>query len=302
GREDGHASRAGTAGRAARAHRPAPARVAAGGGAAGRFPHRGDRRLLRRADRCRHARYPRRVREGVARLRHARARAARARGRHGHGARQLRSRERPAHRQRARQPAVHRDAPPWRLAREVDRDSCPLRSRSEDRRTRRSRDRLSIRMADARYVVGIDLGTTNCVLAYVDTRDVAPGTESPPLAVLAVPQLTKPGVVEAHAQLPSFIYLPAANEMKPESLALPWGQTEHVVGDLARARGAEVPARVVASAKSWLCSVGVAPARAILPWNAPHDVPRLSPVDAQAAYLRHLRAAWDAAMPAALAE
>jgi molecular chaperone DnaK (HSP70) len=157
-------------------------------------------------------------------------------------------------------------------------------------------------MADARYVVGIDLGTTNCVLAYVDTRDVAPGTESPPLAVLAVPQLTKPGVVEARAQLPSFIYLPAANEMKPESLALPWGQTEHVVGDLARARGAEVPARVVASAKSWLCSVGVDPARAILPWNAPHDVPRLSPVDAQAAYLRHLRAAWDAAMPAALAE
>src|SRR4030095_14251173 len=161
--------------------------------------------------------------------------------------------------------------------------------------------RLMIRMADARYVVGIDLGTTNCVLAYVDTRDVAPGTESPPLAVLAVPQLTKPGVVEARAQLPSFIYLPAANEMKPESLALPWGQTEHVVGDLARARGAEVPARVVASAKSWLCSVGVDPARAILPWNAPHDVPRLSPVDAQAAYLRHLRAAWDAALTAARA-
>jgi molecular chaperone DnaK (HSP70) len=157
-------------------------------------------------------------------------------------------------------------------------------------------------MADARYVVGIDLGTTNCVLAYVDTRDLAAGTESPPVAVLAVPQLTRPGVVEERSQLPSFIYLPTANEMKPESLALPWGQASHVVGDLARARGAEVPARVVASAKSWLCSVDVDPGRPILPWNAPDDVPRLSPVDAQSEYLRHLRAAWDAAMPAPLAE
>jgi molecular chaperone DnaK (HSP70) len=156
-------------------------------------------------------------------------------------------------------------------------------------------------MADARYVVGIDLGTTNCILAYVDTRDVAAGAESPPVAVLTVPQLTKPGVIEARVRLPSFAYLPATNEMKPESLALPWGQAEHVVGELARARGAEVPARVVASAKSWLCSVGADPSQPILPWNAPGDVPRLSPVDAQAAYLRHLRAAWDAAMPVPLA-
>jgi len=150
-------------------------------------------------------------------------------------------------------------------------------------------------------VVGIDLGTTNCVLAYVDTREIVAGVESPPVAVLAVPQLTKPGVVQARAQLPSFVYLPASNEMKPESLTLPWGQAEHVLGELARARGAEVPARVVASAKSWLCSVGVDPSQSILPWNAPDDVPRLSPVDAEAAYLRHLRAAWDAAMPTPLA-
>jgi molecular chaperone DnaK (HSP70) len=73
-----------------------------------------------------------------------------------------------------------------------------------------------------------------------------------------------------------------------------------VLGELARARGAEVPARVVASAKSWLCSVGIDPNQPILPWNAPGDVPRLSPVDAEAAYLQHLRAAWDAVMPAPL--
>ncbi len=157
-------------------------------------------------------------------------------------------------------------------------------------------------MAGARYVVGIDLGTTNCVLAYVDTHRAAAGAESPPLEVLAVPQLIKPGVVEARTQLPSFVYVPAANELKPESVALPWGQPEHVVGELARMRGAEVPSRVVASAKSWLCSVEADPREPILPWNAPAEVARLSPVDAEAAYLRHLRAAWDAGMPAPLAE
>ncbi len=156
-------------------------------------------------------------------------------------------------------------------------------------------------MAAARYVVGIDLGTTNCVLAYVDAGAVEPGSEAVAVDVLAVPQLIKPGTVAARAQLPSFLYLPAAGEMKAESLVLPWGQAAHVVGELGRARGAEVPARVVSSAKSWLCSVGVDPSQPILPWNAPDDVPRLSPVDASAAYLRHLRAAWDASMPAPLA-
>jgi molecular chaperone DnaK (HSP70) len=157
-------------------------------------------------------------------------------------------------------------------------------------------------MADARYVVGIDLGTTNCVLAYVDTRQQAPGAEPPLPDVLEVPQLVKPGVVEARAQLPSFAYLPAASELKPESVALPWGQPDHVIGTFARARGAEVPARVVASAKSWLCAVDVDPSQPILPWNAPAEVARLSPVDAEAEYLRHLRAAWDTSMPAALAD
>src|SRR4029078_7365246 len=116
-------------------------------------------------------------------------------------------------------------------------------------------------MADARYVVGIDLGTTNCVLAWVDTRAEIDDVDAPSVQVLAVPQLIKPGVVESRHQLPSFLYLPAPEEMKPESLALPWGTAEHVAGELARARGAEVPAGVVASAKSWLASVGVDPSQ-----------------------------------------
>jgi molecular chaperone DnaK (HSP70) len=156
-------------------------------------------------------------------------------------------------------------------------------------------------MTAPRYVVGIDLGTTNSVVAWVDTA-AASETDAPEVHVLAVPQLVKPGVTEARTRLPSFLYLPAAGEMDPKSLALPWGPAERVVGELARARGAEVPSRVVASAKSWLCAVGVERDAKILPWGAPDDVPHLSPVEAAAAYLAHLRAAWDAGMPAPLAD
>lgn len=157
-------------------------------------------------------------------------------------------------------------------------------------------------MGNARYVVGIDLGTTNCVLAYVDTAREPDHPDAPSIEVLAVPQLVRPGSVEARLQLPSFLYLPVAGELPPESLALPWGTAERVVGELARARGAEVPGRVVASAKSWLCAAGADPSEPILPWQAPPDVVRLSPVEAQTAYLSHLRAAWDAALPEPLSE
>jgi molecular chaperone DnaK (HSP70) len=153
-----------------------------------------------------------------------------------------------------------------------------------------------------RFIVGIDLGTTNSVLAYVDTGAGEVDPDAPPIAVLPVPQLVKAGEVASRDRLPSFLYLPADGEFPAGSLELPWGREERVVGELARARGADVPGRVVASAKSWLCSVGADPTGPILPWGAPDDVPRLSPLDASTAYLAHLRAAWDASMPAPLAE
>ena len=156
-------------------------------------------------------------------------------------------------------------------------------------------------MTASRFVVGIDLGTTNSVLAYVDTGAGEIDADAPDIRILPVPQLVKAGEVAPGDRLPSFIYLPAKGEYAPASLALPWGRAEHVVGELARARGAEVPGRVVSSAKSWLCAVAADPREPILPWNAPDDVPRLSPVAASAAYLAHLRAAWDASMPEPLA-
>ena len=146
----------------------------------------------------------------------------------------------------------------------------------------------------ARYVIGIDLGTTNSVVAY------APLDGSMPIAVLPIPQLTAPGTVEDRTLLPSFLYLPAAGELPEKALRLPWGgPTDAVAGTLAQRRGSEVPDRVIASAKSWLSYGGAERERPILPWGAPDDVPKRSPVDVSAAYLSHLAAAWDAAFPAA---
>jgi molecular chaperone DnaK (HSP70) len=153
----------------------------------------------------------------------------------------------------------------------------------------------------ARFVVGIDLGTTNSVVAYVDTSTLGADADAAP-TVLPIPQLVKAGEVQSRDRLPSFLYLPSPNEFPAESLRLPWGEQARIAGELARGRGAEVPGRVVSSAKSWLCSVGVDPTEPGLPWNAPADVVKISAVEASAAYLGHLRAAWDAGMPAGLAE
>ena len=146
-----------------------------------------------------------------------------------------------------------------------------------------------------RYVVGIDLGTTNCGLAYVDTS--ADGTIHP----FAIPQLVGPGELADKPTLPSFALLPTEHEMKATALALPWDKTPGLaVGTLARERGAELPHRLVSSAKSWLSYTGVDRTAAILPWRgADDDSPegeKLSPVQASARYLSHLRAAWNARM------
>ncbi|MEF7617223.1 Hsp70 family protein [Aquincola sp. MAHUQ-54] len=151
-------------------------------------------------------------------------------------------------------------------------------------------------MSEARYRIGIDLGTTHCALAYVDTAatdgDAVAGT------VLQVPQLSAPGSVEALPLLPSFLYLPHPDELAPGDLALPWSaEGREIVGELARSRGQGTPIRLVASAKSWLCHPGVDRRAAILPNDAPEEVARVSPLEASTRYLQHLRRAWDHAHP-----
>jgi molecular chaperone DnaK (HSP70) len=140
-----------------------------------------------------------------------------------------------------------------------------------------------------RWVVGIDLGTTNCVLAAADTT-----TEPAAIDVVPIPQVVAPKQVEARELLPSFLYLAGADEVG--ALDLPWASGRDLaVGVLARTRGADVPGRLVASAKSWLCNASVDRSAAILPWGAEEGARRVSPIAATAAYLAHLRDAWNAA-------
>jgi hypothetical protein len=145
---------------------------------------------------------------------------------------------------------------------------------------------------NTRFIVGIDLGTTNSALAQFDTA--APEKEAR-ISIEAVPQLTNPNEVEERTLLPSFLYVPGELDFPKGALALPWEREPQVfAGELARKRGAENPARLVASAKSWLSYAAVDRTSPILPWGAPEEVRKLSPVDASAEYLRHLRQAWDA--------
>ena len=142
-----------------------------------------------------------------------------------------------------------------------------------------------------RFVVGIDLGTTNSALAWVDT---SLSEERPQVQVQDVTQLVNPGEPARQTLLPSFLYLPGELDFPKASLTLPWDKKPStVVGELARKRGAENPARVVASAKSWLSYGGANRTAPILPFGSPAEVPHVSAVDASAAYLRHLAAAFD---------
>ncbi|HEY7181427.1 MAG TPA: Hsp70 family protein [Blastocatellia bacterium] len=146
-------------------------------------------------------------------------------------------------------------------------------------------------MLDTRYIVGIDLGTTNSALAYVDKT--AP-EENARIEVSGVPQLVNPGEVEDRSLLPSFLFVPGEMDFPKGSLNLPWERNpQFVAGELARKRGAENPARLISSAKSWLSYSAVNRAAPILPWQSPDEVPKLSPVDASARYLDYLRSAWD---------
>ena len=144
----------------------------------------------------------------------------------------------------------------------------------------------------ARYAIGIDLGTTHSAVSYI-ALDSKEG-RGPNQAVLPVTQVIAPGTAEAKQLLPSFVYLAAETEFPKDAMGLPWKTDQHIiVGEFARTHGAKVPTRQVASAKSWLCHPGVDRRAKVLPWQAPADVTKISPVEASARVLEHLRAAWN---------
>lgn len=152
-------------------------------------------------------------------------------------------------------------------------------------------------------VLGIDLGTTNSALA------TATGDE--PATAQPITQVVGPGEIAERPTLPSFLLLPSDQEVAPNQLQLPWsGALKYTVGTFARDRGAELPHRLVASAKSWLCNPAIDRTAQVLPFRgaqreldeAMQGGERVSPVNASARYLAHLRAAWDDANPDAPAD
>lgn len=145
----------------------------------------------------------------------------------------------------------------------------------------------------ARYALGIDLGTTNSVLSYAPLDDTAAAPQ-----VLPIPQLTAPGTVESRPLLPSFVYLAGDHDRGQPGYDLPWATgRDYVVGEWARKQAAENATRTVAAAKSWLTHSRVDRRKPILPWNAPEEVAKISPVEASRRYLEHLVAAWHHAFP-----
>lgn len=138
----------------------------------------------------------------------------------------------------------------------------------------------------SRFVVGIDLGTTNCAVASVDTHATTRTGEFP-IKTFLIPQLVDWGQIERLPTLPSFHFEPAD---PPDGM-------NHVVGTLAHDAGMRQPGRRIASAKSWLSHAGVDRSAPLLPWRGDAEVARFSPVEISARYLRHIRDAWDAEHP-----
>jgi molecular chaperone DnaK (HSP70) len=168
-----------------------------------------------------------------------------------------------------------------------------------------------------RYSVGIDLGTSNTVLAYAEAGSPDGSRD---IRVFEIEQLVSPGEVAARPLLPSVRYHAAQGELSPGDLQLPWSGAARndavrsgtqaiapqdsqqdsqpvVIGRLARVLGAQVPGRLVSSAKSWLSHAAVDRTAPILPWGAADDVRKVSPVEASASYLAHVRAAWNQRFP-----
>ncbi|MGI9894416.1 Hsp70 family protein [Vibrio natriegens] len=152
-------------------------------------------------------------------------------------------------------------------------------------------------MASPRFLVGIDLGTTNTVVAYCEITD---NLEQSEVSLFDIDQLIGPGEVVRKPLLPSFRYHPAQGQISPSDLTLPWenqpvsGDIKNViVGEWARELGTKVEGRQVSSAKSWLSHQAVDRSSDILPWAGAQDVDKVSPVIASASYLNHIRQAWN---------
>ena len=148
-------------------------------------------------------------------------------------------------------------------------------------------------MMDHRFIIGIDLGTTN---SAVYSADLSAESPSGNIRLFRIPQLTGPGEINRLPVLPSFGYIAGEYDIRKEALRMPWtgeSETDFFVGAFARDHGSRVPSRLISSAKSWLCHAHVDRKARILPWGSGTNIAKMSPVQTTAAYLQHIRFAWN---------
>ncbi len=153
---------------------------------------------------------------------------------------------------------------------------------------------------DKQYVIGIDLGTTNSAVSYVDMIALKEKLSTQKkckkkqfLKVFNIPQLTGHGEFTKIPVLPSFLYIPGEYDISKEVLKHPWKKRDDLfAGSFARDHGSKLPSRLVSSAKSWLCNPDADRNAKILPWGS-HGFDKISPVTATAEYLSHIKSAWN---------
>lgn len=151
-------------------------------------------------------------------------------------------------------------------------------------------------MTKASYIIGIDLGTTNCTMAYTPIQS---SDQSHPVIEQAnLTQMTSAGVQDKHLSLPSFIYFPLPEELSAHLASISWDpERPYAIGIFARDRGAELPTRLIASAKSWLCHHGIDRREKNLPFESEEVAKKMSPLEACSEILRHLKEAWNHEKP-----
>jgi len=140
----------------------------------------------------------------------------------------------------------------------------------------------------AKYHIGIDLGTTHTVVAYAQTRQ-----KNAPIHIFEIEQLVAPGEVAALPLLPSVRYHPAKGELSESDTTFSPSGELAIIGQAARVLSAKTQGRFVSSAKSWLSHPSIDHTAAILPWGSPDEVNKISPLDASASYLQHVRQVWN---------
>jgi molecular chaperone DnaK (HSP70) len=151
-----------------------------------------------------------------------------------------------------------------------------------------------VQSSSPRYVVGIDLGTTHTAVAYARI-DQSPAE----IHIFEIDQLIAPGQVAPRALLPSVRYHAAEGELSESDIRFALTGDNTVIGEAARLLGAKTKGRFVTSAKSWLSHPSVDHSADILPWGGGDDVGKISPVDASASYLAHIRTVWGYRFPEA---